>query len=213
MKYQKIDFFFFRLGIGVGGLINTRKIELVHMVLKDIAMFHNRHRRQPLFKCCNDFNRMKSSTQSIIPEMKDKHSATVSASTTGENSTDKRIKLKYNRQQSFPCTSTTINDYDQRRLANIAIKVIGDNDIANVNEEDETKLGTNLILPYRSTLDVDEPETFYCLNVSFYQPISQPKHNHEVSLLSMHHIIDFNNLQMLRLVFFLNIYFFLNFVL
>ncbi len=38
------------------------------------------------------------------------------------------------------------------------------------------------------------------LNVSFYQPITQPKHNHEVSLLSMHHIIDFNNLQMLRLV-------------
>jgi hypothetical protein len=65
------------IGIGVGGLINTRKIELVHMVLKDIAMFHNRHRRQPLFKCCNDLNRMKLSRQPIIPEMKEKHSATV----------------------------------------------------------------------------------------------------------------------------------------
>ena len=57
---------------------------------------------------------------------------------------------------------------------------------------------TNSVLPYRSTLDIDEPETFYCLNVSFYQPITQAKHNHEVSLLSMHHMVDFNNLQMLR---------------
>ena len=62
----------------MGGLINTRKIELVHMVLKDIAMFHNRHRRLPLFKCCNDLNRMKQPRQSIVPEMKEKHSATVS---------------------------------------------------------------------------------------------------------------------------------------
>jgi hypothetical protein len=85
-------------------------------------------------------------------------------------------------------------------MANIAIKVIGDNETSNVNNDDDTTLNTNSVLPYRSTLDVDEPETFYCLNVSFYQPITQAKHNHEVSLLSMHHIIDFNNLQMLRLI-------------
>jgi hypothetical protein len=84
-------------------------------------------------------------------------------------------------------------------MANIAIKVIGDNETANIND-DEITVDTNSVLPYRSTLDIDEPETYYCLNVSFYQPITQPKHNHEVSLLSMHHIVDFNNLQMLRLV-------------
>jgi hypothetical protein len=188
--------FLLSLGIGVGGLINTRKIELVHMVLKDIAMFHNRHRRQPLFKCCNDLNRIKIPFQTIKPDMKEKHAATVCVAS-GDGSTDKYVKPKYNRHQSFPCTSTTSAEYDQRRLANIAIKVIGDSDTAYVNDE-ETTVGTNSILPYRSMLDVDEPETFYCLNVSFYQPITQPKHNHEVSLLSMHHIIDFNNLQMLR---------------
>jgi hypothetical protein len=170
------------------------------MVLKDIAMFHNRHRRQPLFKCCNDLSRIKIPFQSIIPDMKEKHAATVSVSvSSGDGSNEKYIKPKYNRHQSFPCTSTTITEYDQRRMANIAIKVIGDNETANMNGDDTT-IGTNSILPYRSTLDVDEPETFYCLNVSFYQPITQPKHNHEVSLLSMHHIIDFNNLQMLRYV-------------
>jgi len=49
------------------------------MVLKDIAMFHNRHRRQPLFKCCNDFNRMKMpmSMPTHQPEMKEKHAATI----------------------------------------------------------------------------------------------------------------------------------------
>lgn len=83
-------------------------------------------------------------------------------------------------------------------MANIAIQVIGDNGTAHPNDQDPTTSGTNSILPYRSPLDIDEPETFYCLNVSFYQPITQPKHNHEVSLLSMHHIIDFNYLQMLR---------------
>jgi hypothetical protein len=167
------------------------------MVLKDIAMFHNRHRRQPLLKCCNDLNRIKIPCQTIKPDMKEKHAATVSAST-GDGSTDKYVKPKYNRHQSFPCTSTTITEYDQHCMANIAIKVIGDNDTANVNDED-TSIGKNSVLPYRSMFDIDEPETFYCLNVSFYQPITQPKHNHEVSLLSMHHIIDFNNLQMLRL--------------
>ncbi len=84
-------------------------------------------------------------------------------------------------------------------MANIAIKVIGDNETANINDDD-ISVDNNSVLPYRSTLDIDEPETYYCLNVSFYQPITQPKHNHEVSLLSMHHIVDFNNLQMLRLV-------------
>ncbi|CAF3485478.1 unnamed protein product [Adineta steineri] len=182
--------------IGVGGLINTRKIELVHMVLKDVAMFHNRQRRQPLFKCCNDLNRIKIPSSSLIPDMKEKHSATVCAgSDTG--SPDKIPKPKYNRHQSFPCASTTVNEYDQHCTANIAIKVIGDNETANVNDDD-TVLNTNSVLPYRSSLDIDEPETFYCLNVSFYQPITQPKHNHEVSLLSMHHIVDFNNLQLLR---------------
>ncbi|CAF2860546.1 unnamed protein product [Rotaria sp. Silwood2] len=178
--------------IGVGGLINTRKIELVHMVLKDIAMFHNRHRRQPLYKCCNDFNRVKLPSQSLIPDMKEKHAATVCVPSSND-STDKIPKSKYNRHQSFPCTSTTITEYDQRRMANIAIQVIGDNETSNANSDT-----TNTVLPYRSVLDIDEPETYYCLNVSFYQPITQPKHNHEVSLLSMHHIIDFNNLQMLR---------------
>jgi hypothetical protein len=164
------------------------------MVLKDIAMFHNRHRRQPLFKCCNDLNRIKIPFQTLIPDTKEKHAATVCVS-----STDKSVKPKYNRHQSFPGTSATITEHDQRRMANIAIKVIADNETANVTDE-EIPIETNSILPYRSTLDIDEPETFYCLNVSFYQPITQPKHNHEVSLLSMHHIIDFNNLQMLRLV-------------
>ena len=83
-------------------------------------------------------------------------------------------------------------------MANIAIQVIGDNGTTHANDGEATTMGTNSVLPYRSPLDVDEPETYYCLNVSFYQPITQPKHNHEVSLLSMHHIIDFNHLQMLR---------------
>ncbi|CAM4740330.1 unnamed protein product [Rotaria magnacalcarata] len=178
--------------IGVGGLINTRKIELVHMVLKDVAMFHNRHRRQPLLKCCNDFNRMKLPSQTIVPDMKEKHSATVCVPS-GDDLPQKVPKSKYNRHQSFPCASTTGTHYDACRTANIAIQVIGDNETSNIQNE-----STNSVLPYRSTLDIDEPETFYCLNVSFYQPITQPKHNHEVSLLSMHHIIDFNNLQMLR---------------
>ena len=107
---------------------------------------------------------------------------------------------KYNRQQSFPCTSSAAMDYDNRRLANISIQVIGDNGKTHSNDNETTTTGPNSILPYRSSLDLDEPETLYCLNVSFYQPIAQPKHNHEVSLLSMHHIIDFNHLQMLRYV-------------
>lgn len=60
------------------------------MVLKDIAMFHNRHRRQPLLKCCNDLNRMKIPIQSIIPEIKEKHSATV-CDPFIENSIDKSV--------------------------------------------------------------------------------------------------------------------------
>jgi hypothetical protein len=47
------------------------------MVLKDIAMFHNRHRSQPLFKCCNDLNHVKLPIQTLIPETKEKHAATV----------------------------------------------------------------------------------------------------------------------------------------
>jgi hypothetical protein len=82
------------LGIGVGGLINTRKIELVHMVLKDIALFHNRHRRQPLFKCCNDLTRVKLPPQPIIPDMKEKHAATVCASS-GNGSSDKYVSLAF----------------------------------------------------------------------------------------------------------------------
>jgi hypothetical protein len=82
-------------------------------------------------------------------------------------------------------------------MTNIAIQVIDDNEILDTNNNEET---TNSLLPYRSMFDINEPETYYCLNVSFYQPIAQPKHNHHVSLLSMHHIIDFNNLQMLRFV-------------
>ena len=74
----------------MGGLINTRKIELVHMVLKDIAMFHNRHRRQPLFKCCNDLNRIKVLSQSIIPDMEGKHSASVCVPSV-DSSTDKYV--------------------------------------------------------------------------------------------------------------------------
>lgn len=92
----------------------------------------------------------------------------------------------------------TGEEIDPRRLANIAIQVIGDNDPADANTNAESASAGNAMLPYRSTLDINEPETFYCLNVSFYQPIAQAKHNHEVSLLSMHHIIDFHNLQMLR---------------
>ncbi len=85
-------------------------------------------------------------------------------------------------------------------MTNIAIQVIADNELKNPNNNQETIMTANSILPYRSTLDIDEPETYYCLNVSFYQPIAQAKHNHDVSLLSMHHIIDFNSLQMLRFV-------------
>lgn len=183
------------------------------MVLKDIAMFHNRHRRQPLFKCCNDLNRIKPPVPSTTTDVKEKHSATVCAgSDTG--SSDKYVprsaiildpstasrrlsRPKYYRHQSFPCASTTTSDYEHQRTPNIAIKVIGDNETGVLND-DEAAYGRNSVLPYRSALDIDEPETFYCLNVSFYQPITQPKHNHEVSLLSMHHIVDFNNLQMLR---------------
>ena len=109
-------------------------------------------------------------------------------------------KSRYDRHQSFPCTAITVEEFNQRRLTNIAIKVIGDNEVLNTNNTDDTSATTtaNSVLPYRSTFDIDEPETYYCLNVSFYQPIAQVKHNHKVSLLSMHHIIDFNNLQMLR---------------
>jgi len=86
-------------------------------------------------------------------------------------------------------------------MTNIAIQVISDNEILNTNKNNnEETTTTNSLFPYRSMFDIDEPETYYCLNVSFYQPISHPKHNHHVSLLSMHHIIDFNNLQMLRFV-------------
>ena len=60
------------------------------MVLKDIAMFHNRHRRQPLFKCCNDLNRIKVPVQSLISEMKDKHSAII-CDPLLENSSDKFV--------------------------------------------------------------------------------------------------------------------------
>ena len=104
-------------------------------------------------------------------------------------------KSRYDRHQSFPCTSITAEEFNQRRLTNIAIQVIGDNEVLNTNNNDELITTANSVLPYRSTFDTDEPETYYCLNVSFYQPIAQAKHNHKVSLLSMHHIIDFNNLQ------------------
>ncbi len=108
-------------------------------------------------------------------------------------------KNRYNRHQSFPCTAITTDEFEQRRLTNIAIQVISDNEILNTNNNNE-ETTANSLLPYRSMFDIDEPETYYCLNVSFYQPIAQPKNNHNVSLLSMHHIIDFNNLQMLRFV-------------
>ncbi len=62
------------------------------MVLKDIAMFHDRHRRQPVFKCCNDLNRMKSHIHPLIPEMKEKHSATV-CDPIIENSFDKSVLI------------------------------------------------------------------------------------------------------------------------
>jgi hypothetical protein len=187
------------------------------MVLKDISMFHNRHRRQPLFKCCHDMNRIRLSTSTAIPDIKDKHSATVCLSPTDDTkdrydslssfvsvcsfdmneqrSFFRVSKPKYNRNQSLPSTAIPSNNYDARRLA---IQVIVDNSAAHVDQAETTTTETNSTLPYRSMLDIDEPETFYCLNVSFYQPITQPKHNHEVSLLSMHHIIDFNHLQMLR---------------
>ena len=74
--------------------------------------------------------------------------------------------------------------------------MIADNEQSTTNPDEVP----NNFIPYRSSLDIAEPETYYCLNVSFYQPIFQPKHNHQVSLLSMHHIIDFNNLQMLRFI-------------
>ena len=203
----------------MGGLINTRKIELVHMVLKDIAMFHNRHRRQPIFKCCNDLQRIKTSLQPNKSDLKEKHSATIGDPLL-EHSSDESVsiffsifpqrsssatfripKTRFNRHQSFPCTGMTTTELDQRRLANIAIQVIGDSELSNANNNNTTTEETvNSLFPYRSKLDLDESETYYCLNVSFYQPISQPKHDHHVSLLSMHHIIDFNNLQMLRLV-------------
>ena len=198
----------------MGGLINTRKIELVHMVLKDIAMFHNRHRRQPLFNCCHDFHRMKTPIHTTKSDMKEKHSATICDPIIDNfidesvlicsfihrtSSFDFRIpKTRFNRHQSFPCTGITTSELDQRRIANIAIQVIGDSEMLTGNTNDDETI--NALFPYRSKLDLDEPETYYCLNVSFYQPIAQPKHDHHVSLLSMHHIIDFNNLQMLRFV-------------
>ena len=55
------------------------------MVLKDIAMFHNRHRCQPLFNCCHNINQNKFIKQSTIPEMKEKHSATVCLPTSNES--------------------------------------------------------------------------------------------------------------------------------
>ncbi|CAF0723640.1 unnamed protein product, partial [Didymodactylos carnosus] len=181
--------------IGVGGLINTRKIELVHMVLKDVAVFHNCHRRQPLFKCCNDFNRIKTVFQGTGTDLKEKHSATVTTTEgIAENRThqqQQQQQYRSNRHQSFPCTNS-YGDIDHNRVPNIAIKVICDND----NNKQTNQ--TNVALSYRTTLDLYEPETLYCLNVSFYQPIMNQKHNHEVSLLSLHHIIDFNNLQTLR---------------
>lgn len=61
------------------------------MVLKDIAMFHNRHRRQPLYKCCSDFSRMKLPSQSITTDIKEKHSATV-CGPSGDDSTNKYVK-------------------------------------------------------------------------------------------------------------------------
>jgi hypothetical protein len=109
-------------------------------------------------------------------------------------------KSRYNRHQSFPCTATTTDEFDQRRMTNIAIQVIGDTEMSNANNNNNNEETSNTAFPYRSMFDIDEPETYYCLNVSFYQPIAQPKHDHHVSLLSMHHIIDFNNLQMLRFV-------------
>ena len=60
------------------------------MVLKDIAMFHNRHRREPLYKCCNDLNRIKMPSQSILPDARGKHAATVSASS-GDNPTERSV--------------------------------------------------------------------------------------------------------------------------
>ncbi|CAF4437065.1 unnamed protein product, partial [Adineta steineri] len=114
--------------IGVGGLINTRKIELVHMVLKDIAMFHNRHRRLPLFKCCFDLNRIKLPRQSIIPEMKEKHSATVCVPF-GDNLLDQFPKPKCHRIRSFSNTAILDNEFNHHRMPNIAIQVIGDNDV------------------------------------------------------------------------------------
>ncbi|CAF3318320.1 unnamed protein product, partial [Rotaria sp. Silwood2] len=181
--------------IGVGGLINTRKMELVYMVLKDIAMFHNRHRRQPLFKCYHDLNSIKLSNETLLTDIKEKELSRVSTPS-DDNSTDKIYKTRCNRNKSYPCTSLTTNEYDQRRMTNISIKVVDDNDLLNINVKNSLRNDSKIL--YRSNLDQDEPETYYCLNVSFYQPIAQVKHNHQVSLLSMHHIIDFNYLQMLR---------------
>jgi hypothetical protein len=122
-------------------------------------------------------------------------------------------KTRYDRHQSFPCTSIIADEFNQRRLTNIAIQVIGDNEASNTNNNDETTTtSANSVLPYRSMFDIDEPETYYCLNVSFYQPIAQAKHNHKVSLLSMHHIIDFNNLQMLRFIKNNFLFFYFNFI-
>ncbi|CAF3098945.1 unnamed protein product, partial [Rotaria sp. Silwood2] len=182
---------------GVGGLINTRKMELVYMVLKDIAMFHNRHRRQPLFKCYHDLNSIKLSNETLLTDIKEKELSRVSTPS-DDNSTDKIYKTRCNRNKSYPCTSLTTNEYDQRRMTNISIKVLDDNDFLNENNNEKISLKINSSIGYRSILDIDEPETYYCLNLSFYQPIAQIKHNHQISLLSMHHIIDFNYLQMLR---------------
>ena len=89
MRTRRVTYFSLdNLGISVGGLINTRKIELVHMVLKDVAIFHNRYRRQPLFKCCHDLHRVRLMTPALVPEMKEKHAATVCVHAT-EDTTDR----------------------------------------------------------------------------------------------------------------------------
>ena len=62
------------------------------MVLKDIAIFHNRHRHQPLYKCCHDFNRIKLPSQALTSDIKEKYSTTVSASS-DEDCTDKYVRI------------------------------------------------------------------------------------------------------------------------
>lgn len=62
------------------------------MVLKDIAMFHNRHRRQPIMKCCYDVNHIKLPIESLLPDMKEKHAATICTSC-DDNSKDRFVTL------------------------------------------------------------------------------------------------------------------------